>query len=139
MRRFRRRGRSSRSSKSLHEIPLTPMIDTALTLLIIFMVASPIMHNAIKVTLPDGQAQESEQVQKELIVYVDKDGVIYFNEKKTTLNELLVQLKDAITQDDQVVFVNGDTSTSYGSVIELVDKIKVVGGIKYVALATKQA
>lgn len=123
----------------MNDIPLTPMIDTALTLLIIFMVASPVMHNAIKVTLPDGQAQEDQHVQKELIVYVDKDGVIYFNEVAITHDELLAQLNDAITQEDQVVFVNGDTSASYGAVIELVDKIKVIGGIKYVALATKQA
>ena len=34
--------------------------------------------------------------------------------------------------------MKADTSISYGTVIELVDEIKFVGGIKYVALATQK-
>ena len=72
---FRRR---RKAATALHDIPLTPLIDTALTLLIIFMVATPMMQNAIKVTLPEGKAQEDGGAKQDLIVYVDKDKKIYF-------------------------------------------------------------
>ena len=50
------------------EITLTPLIDTALTLLIIFMVTTPMMHNAIKVNLPRGNVKEDRGSKQELIV-----------------------------------------------------------------------
>ena len=39
----------------------------------------------------------------------------------------------------EMVFVKADQSVEYGKVIDLVDTIKMAGGIKYVALATKRA
>ena len=39
---------------TLPEISLTPLIDTALVLLVIFMVATPMMRNAIHIDLPEG-------------------------------------------------------------------------------------
>ena len=52
--------RRRKKAVAINDIPLTPLIDTALTLLIIFMVTTPMMQNAIKVTLPEGQAKEAE-------------------------------------------------------------------------------
>ena len=47
--------RSSRRRKSnfIPEITLTPLIDTALTLLVIFMITTPIMKNSLKVSSPE--------------------------------------------------------------------------------------
>jgi len=114
-----------------------PLIDTALTLLIIFMVAAPMLNrNAIKVTLPDGTAQEATQTKQELVVHVDKEGKIFFNEKQMTLDQLIAELqKEVGPNKQQTVFVCGDKSGLYGDVIKIVDQIKVVGGIDYVALA----
>ncbi|MCK5632116.1 biopolymer transporter ExbD [bacterium] len=57
-----RRLKKTRLSKA--ELTLTPMIDTALTLLIIFMITAPMMRNAIKVTLPDGSAKEAGNIKQ---------------------------------------------------------------------------
>lgn len=121
----------------LADISLTPLIDTALTLLIIFMIATPMMQNAIRVTLPKGSAQEVGTTQQELVIYIDAQGVYFFNGKQLGLPEVIDALKKAVVdQKEQTVFVKADEGSSYGSVIELVDKIKVVGGVKHVALAT---
>jgi len=121
----------------LTDISLTPLIDTALTLLIIFMIATPMMHNAIRVTLPKGSAQEAGTAQQELVVYVDAQGAYFFNNEKMTLAEIVSALKGAVKdQKEQTVFVKADAQASYGAVIELVDTVKVVGGLKHVALAT---
>ncbi|HEV2601258.1 MAG TPA: biopolymer transporter ExbD [Candidatus Babeliales bacterium] len=130
--------RKKRAPMTMQEVVLTPLIDTALTLLVIFMVTAPIMHNGIKVELPKGQAKDDGLTSQELIVYVDKKGAFFFNDTAIKDRAVLIkQLKGAVGADtEKTVFIKADKSVSYGAVIELVDHIKVVGGINYVALAT---
>jgi biopolymer transport protein TolR len=138
MRRTHRRLKKQRAV--LNDLSMTPLIDTALTLLIIFMIATPMLQNAIKVTLPRGNAQEDKPQQAhELIVFIDKSGDFYIDKVKVDKNELIAQIKKTIGADqEKTVYVQADTAVSYGTVVELVDDIKFVGGIKYVALATQK-
>jgi biopolymer transport protein ExbD len=133
------RSRRQKEVKAMTDIPLTPLIDTALTLLVIFMVSTPVVQQAIKVNLPRGQAQEEKGANQQLIVYLDSESKISFNGTSLTQEALFQELKK-VTADkkDQTVFVRADRAVSYGTVVELVDQIKVVGGIKYVALATQR-
>jgi biopolymer transport protein ExbD len=139
MRNRRRRGRGR--SLEVPKVSLTPLIDTALTLLIIFMITAPMMTNIIKVELPSSRADESVgHEQQEFVVSVDKDKNVYFNAQKMSMETLIKKLKVEIgKQENTVVFVQADQGVSYGQVIDVVDTLKTVGGIKYVALATKQA
>lgn len=138
MARFERRRR--KTATALHDIPLTPLIDTALTLLIIFMVATPMMQNAIKVTLPEGKAQEDGGAKQDLIVYVDKNKKIYFNGVPVTRENIVPTVRKKVGNDSQsIVFVKADKTVPYGDVIQIVDQLKVAGGVKYVALATAKA
>ena len=134
MRKMRSRRRSSLNKA---ELTLTPLIDTALTLLIIFMITAPMMRNAIKVSLPDGSAKEAGDNKQELVVYVDSNEKIFFNDIPVSLDGLIAKLKDKSGPRQETVFVRADKSVSYGKVIGIVDKIKVVGGVEYVALATQ--
>ena len=99
------------------------------------------MNNLIKVELPSSRIDETEsQVQQELIVYVDKDQKMFLNGKEFTLDNLIVQLQKVMKKNqDEIVFLKADQAVPYGKVIDLVDTIKITGGIKYVALATKRA
>ena len=134
------RGWSRRKRDALVDIPLTPLIDTALTLLIIFMVTAPMIQNAIRVDLPRGTAKEDKGLEQELVVFVDKEGQLFLNGQKTGDDELVSKLKEQVGEksNERTVFVKADQSASYGKVIELVDRIKVVGGVRYVALATQK-
>jgi len=121
------------------DIPLTPLIDTALTLLIIFMVTAPMIQNAIRVDLPKGKAKEDAGAEQELVVFLDKENQLFFNGDKMALEDVIKKVQTiAGKEGDRTVFVKADQVASYGKVIELVDQIKVVGGIKYVALATQK-
>src|SRR5579872_7070529 len=124
----------------LADLSMTPLIDVALTLLIMFMVATPIIHNAIKVTLPRGQAQESSSNNiDELIVFIDKNGDFYIDALKIDRTDIIKHLKKVVGSNlEKTVYVKADTNVSYGTVLELVDEIKFIGGIKYVALATQK-
>ena len=58
MRRSRLRRLKNRTH-TLQEVNVLPLVDVALTLLIIFMVATPMMHNIIKVELPSSRIDDS--------------------------------------------------------------------------------
>ena len=124
------------------EIVLTPLIDTALTLLIIFMVATPMLkkENALEIELPKGNVKEtSDTTEQELIVSVDKTGKISFNNIIMPQTQLIAELtKKTGRNSKKTIFVKADTATAYGLVLELVDTIKQVEGIAYVALATQE-
>jgi len=77
----------------LLDISMTPLIDTALTLLIIFMITTPIIQNAIRVSLPKGESKEDEGGSQELIVYIDKDKHLFFNGQEHEQGELIELIK----------------------------------------------
>lgn len=135
--------RISRSRRRRHnalpEISLVPLIDTALTLLVIFMITTPMMQNAIKINLPEGKAQEAKEGKQEIVVYVDGNANLFINGVPVTRKNLIPELKKRVTTAAQkTVFVKADQTAKYGTIIALVDEIKVVGGIQYVALATQK-
>jgi len=135
------RSRRDRRSIGLPEVSLTPLIDTALTLLVIFMITTPMMNNVIKVNLPSSSVNEGDSKdQQETIIYVDKQGKLYLNGIEMSLKSILQKLQQMHKQQKiEMVFVKADQAVSYGVVIDLVDTVKTVGGIKYVALATERA
>jgi len=133
-----RRG-SKRHMVSMREISLTPLIDTALTLLIIFMITAPMMQNSIMVNLPKGDARENESINKHMIVSVDKNDRIYLNSIPTTLKNLVDLVKKRVgANPDKAVYVEADEDINYGKVIDIVDKLKVVGEIDNVVLVTEK-
>jgi biopolymer transport protein ExbD len=121
------------------EISLTPLIDTALTLLIIFMVATPMIQNAIKVDLPKGDAKEENIPTQELVVYLDKNNNYYCDDTRCDKKDLIAHVTKKVGgRKDQTVFIKADQSVSYGIVIDLVDTIKHVEGVGYVAMAMEK-
>lgn len=135
------RSRRNRRPVGLPEVSLTPLIDTALTLLVIFMITTPMMNNVIKVNLPSSSVNEGNSAdQQETIVYVDKESKLYLNGIEMNLQAVLGNLQKMNRQQAiEMIFVKADEAVEYGKVIALVDTIKTVGGIKYVALATQRA
>ncbi len=135
------RFRRQRKPMAMPEVSLTPLIDTALTLLIIFMITTPMMNNVIKVQLPTSRVDEADtHEQQETIVYIDKQQKLYLNGHVLPLANIVQELKTlSASKKIDIVFVKADQAVEYGKVIELVDTIKMAGGIKYVALATQRA
>lgn len=131
---MRRKLRSGQRFKA-PEISLTPLIDTALTLLVIFIVTAPMVQNGIRVDLPQGKSREvgSEQ---EFVVTIDKKGQLYFNTYPVSNNNLIPTVLTALKDNDMPVYIKADETVSYGKVIGIVDELKMAG-IKYVAMSTR--
>jgi len=125
MRKWRRR-----QIVSMKEISLTPLIDTALTLLIIFMITAPMMQNSIKVQLPKGKAKEADTVNKELRVIIDKDANISLNNIPMDMKQLENTIKNAVgPAANKSVFIEGHKTVAFENVIKVVDRLKDIPGV----------
>lgn len=132
MRRKLRQGRRFKAP----EISLTPLIDMALTLLVIFIVTAPIVHNGIRVDLPQGKSREIGNEQ-EFVVTIDKSNTLYFNAYPVKNNELIPVVLSALKDNTETpVYIKADETVAYGKVIAVVDELKMAG-IKYVAMSTR--
>lgn len=133
--------RKRRTRPGMTDISLTPLIDTALTLLIIFMVATPIMHNSIKINLPDGSSKEAPAATQELVVTIMDNGALFFNGLPASHDNLIPTVKQTLKKfkTAQPVFVRADKMVQYGKVITVVEELKRVEGIEYVALPTRKS
>ena len=132
----RRRKRDSR----LPEVSLTPLIDTALVLLVIFMVATPIMHNSLAIDLPEGNMKEdADPTVSSLIVAITAQEKLQFNGRLYKLDTLLKELAKRVkVSKDNRVYVNCDRKVSSGMLVKVIDSIKYVAGVEHVVLSTER-
>lgn len=128
--------RNKKAPIHLPEVNVIPLIDVSLMLLLVFMITAPMLRQGIKVDLPQGKSQETKDLKEDLVVAVDKKGLLYLNDKQYSEDKLLTALKEKAGSSN-TVFVRGDKDANYGKVLELVDRIKVISGLQYVALSTR--
>ncbi len=124
-------------NKPYDDINVTPMLDLAYVLLIIFIVMTTATVQGMKVNLPKASASPSLAQQTTKAITVSNDGKIFLDTIPVTLAELeqrLVQMK-AITPEFPVV-LRGDAQTQYQNVMDVLDLLGRLN-ITQVGLATK--
>jgi biopolymer transport protein ExbD len=110
---------------SLSKLNLTPLIDTALTLLIIFMVAVPAVQNSLRIDLPKGKKNESTEKREPLAVHIDAQGKLHCDKKEVSLDQLIELVKKRVPAEESII-IRADEKVSYGQVYLLVDELKHV-------------
>lgn len=124
-------------NKPYDDINVTPMLDLAYVLLIIFIVMTTATVQGMKVNLPKASATPSLAQQTTKAITIGNDGRIFLDTIPVTLPELeqrLVQMK-AITPEFPVV-LRGDAQTQYQNVMDVLDLLGRLS-ITQVGLATK--
>jgi len=109
------------------EINITPFTDVVLVLLIIFMIATPFIYqSSMKVQLP--QATKSAETSRDVIITINAEGEIFFEDARIDLDVLKDKLK-ALTQNnpDLSVIINGDKNARYDAVIQVMDVLTQAG------------
>lgn len=112
------------------EMNLIPMIDVALTLLIIMMVTTVfIRHPGVSLKLPETATREgAPETKKDLTVEVTKDGSLYMDGQKKTEQEVQSQLLALAARDrNSRVLVKGDRDVVYARVMEVMDMVRQAG------------
>ncbi|MAU96361.1 MAG: protein TolR [Fulvimarina sp.] len=131
-----RRGRSRRAPMS--EINVTPMVDVMLVLLIIFMVAAPMLTVGVPIELPKTQAKAMNSESQPITISVDSDGKVFINETEISVEEVVPKLEQiAETGYQERIFVKGDRSADYGTVMRVMGRISAAG-FKNIGLVTDQ-
>jgi biopolymer transport protein ExbD len=130
-------------SKSIHhsltELNITPLLDLAFVLLVIFIITTTPLVNDLDLKLPTAARKEKDPPRKANYVTVDAAGAIHLNKKQVTLEGLqaeLVQLR--IDDPDLNVIVRGDSKTKYRHIAAVMDALQQSNIVK-VDLATEPA
>jgi biopolymer transport protein TolR len=132
--------RRHRRSPVMAEINVTPMVDVMLVLLIIFMVSAPLLTVGVPIDLPQTKAASLDQADKEpLAVSVNTKGQVFLQNSEIKLEELVPKLK-AITEarggNDERIYVRGDKSVDYGTVMKVMGRLSAAG-YRRIALVTE--
>jgi biopolymer transport protein ExbD len=104
----------------MSEINMTPLVDVMLVLLIIFIIAIPVLTNAVKLDLPRAAAAPDEIKPERVTLSVTADGVVHWNDVVLAEAELPVRLGEAAARRPQPeIAIRGDRMTDYEHVIRV--------------------
>src|ERR1043166_6681256 len=134
MRRYSQRQNLS----TLSEINITPLLDLAFVLLIIFMITTPLLESSMNVVIPSsGTKNPTINTSHVQTVSVDRNNAIQFNDRimdLETLTAQLLQLKQ--TNPDIAIVIRPDRDLPVQKLIGVMDALQRAG-ITNVGIATK--
>jgi biopolymer transport protein ExbD len=118
----------SKKRQPYDEINITPMLDLAYVLLIIFIIMTTAAVQGIKVALPTASASQSLNQPKTKVISVQDDGSISLDAVPVSMDELQSQLQSAIASDPQTpVILRGDRVVQYDRIMQVLDLCSKVG------------
>ena len=115
-------------SRPMSEINVTPFVDVMLVLLIVFMVTAPLLSAGVPVDLPEAQAKPLALEKEPITVTINTDGRIFIKDAEIKLDDLVPKLTALAASDlDQRIYVRGDKSASYGTIMKVMGTINGAG------------
>jgi biopolymer transport protein ExbD len=122
---------------SLTELNITPLLDLAFVLLVIFIITTTPIVNDLDLNLPTASKHAKDPPRKSNYISVQADGKIWLNKGLVTmdsLREALVNLR--VDDPDLSVIVNGDAKVKYKQIRAVMDLCQQANVVK-VDLATE--
>ena len=109
-------------SKPYDDINITPMLDLAYVLLVIFIIMTTASVQGIKVNLPKASDTPSLAKPKTKAVTIRDDGQIFLDAYPVTMDELEQRLRSLKAADPALpVIIKGDAGVQYGKVVAVLD------------------
>lgn len=109
-------------AKPYDSINVTPMLDLAYVLLVVFILMTTASVQGLTITMPKPSNKPSTEKHDLKIVQVTADGSVLLNGVGVSLAELESQLASARARDDKMsVAIKGDAKAHYDGVIAVVD------------------
>lgn len=114
-----------------HEINVTPFIDVMLVLLIIFMVAAPLATVQVPVELPASSAAPTPPPDKPIFLTIQADRTLSLGDDAIPAEGLAQALQTASQGNtDQRIFLRADKAIEYGTLMEVMDRLRTAGYLK---------
>ena len=114
-----------KGKKLVSEINITPLVDTLLVLLIIFMVTAPAMTRTIGIDLPSADGVRAEKMEldeekKFLVVGISVDDQIVFEEKNYSQSDFMNQFSTLVAgMEPEKVFIQADKNVAYDRLVQV--------------------
>jgi biopolymer transport protein ExbD len=117
---------------AISEINVVPLVDIILVVLIIFMVTAPmIMKPSINVNLPKAAAGD-KTTPSLLNIVISADGKLNLNGKMADENAISQKSQEAVAQNPEVqAIISADKETPHGTVVHIIDIVKIAGVKKF--------
>jgi len=110
---------------ALAELNITPLLDLAFVLLVIFIITTTPVVNDLQVKLPTAARRPKDPKPKINYVTVEDSGKIYLNQAEVTMDQLQGKLTDLRFVDpDLNIVIRGSAKTKYGNVVAVMNALQ---------------
>ena len=119
---------------TLSEINITPLLDLAFVLLIIFVITTPLLEQSINLKLPKGMGQPDKKIDPRNIrtVEVSVNGNYRLNKQPMGLEPLVARLAgESRSNPDLIVYIRADQDGPYKNVAAVIDGCQKNGITRY--------
>ena len=124
--------------KPYDDINITPMLDLAYVLLVIFIIMTTAAVQGIKVDLPKASAAQPLSQPKTKVIAIDNAGQVSIDAVPVSMSELEQQLRNALASDAELpVILRGDRAVQYDKVMAVLDLCSKLG-ISSIGLASRR-
>jgi biopolymer transport protein ExbD len=108
---------------TLSDINITPLLDLAFVLLIIFVITTPLLEKSIDLKLPQGgQTEKKLEANDIATVEITSTGVYALNKQRMQLPQLLARLaQDYRSNPNLVVYIRADKDSRLDFTAQLLD------------------
>ncbi|AOS45825.1 Biopolymer transport protein ExbD [Lacunisphaera limnophila] len=119
-----------RQTHPISELNVTNLIDVAFTLLIIFMIATPLIQQeqTIPVNLPGESKREQQKPPSDttfVAISIDRSGNYYYGSERMSLPEISRQLMaEAAKSKQPVIRIRADLTLQWQQVVRVMDEVK---------------
>jgi biopolymer transport protein ExbD len=130
---------SNRTSFStLSEINVTPLLDLAFVLLIIFMITTPLLENSMNLIIPSSGAANAPVNKSEVqTISIDRDANIRINNESVAGETLVTRLRELKRANPNVaIVIRPDRDLPVQKLVTLMDSLQQAE-ITKVGIATK--
>ncbi len=109
--------------KRFDEINVIPFIDIMLVLLVMVLTTATFVNQGIiPIELPQAKASKKEDAKKEITIYVNDKGELFFEKQKVDLKTLEEKLS-AISKE-QTVVLRSDKESRFQDFVSVMDILK---------------
>jgi biopolymer transport protein ExbD len=128
---------------TLSELNITPLLDLAFVLLVIFIITTTPIVNDMEPNLPTASKHEKDPPKDAYYITVDANGTIWMQKQVVELENVqptLATLRAEMAEEhsDLGVIIRGDSKTKYGRIRQVLDACQAANVVK-VELATEPA
>jgi len=129
---------SQNRHSSLNELNITPLLDLAFVLLVIFIITTPQLSNDLEMNLPTGQKNKNPNPPPKINqILVDNTGHVTINNQEVQPDALKPTLAAMKAADPELsIVVRGGGDVDYQRVITVLDALQQVD-ITKIGLATE--